>query len=195
LKFDIDDDNSYKPDTAGKFTALGISVPAEGVIVKVTLKSEPATAVKRHFKVVSINDKAINTVFSKYYVPATVKITQNDGKGKDTTQFTAVFDNDTSDTISDLKMYVDGDCGTTIAGTTETIDTVKYCRVASKSDLTESEEGNKLNATNNEKAYSITAVSYKVGASTTVFIKKAEFENFFESARGDDDLMVYSNKS
>jgi hypothetical protein len=68
------------------------------------------------------------------------------------------------------------------------------CVVASKSDLTESEEGNKLNATNVEKAHTITTVAYKVNDHFVV-IKKADYENFFENAYSDDDLMVYSNKS
>ena len=54
-----------------------------------------------------------------------------------------------------------------------------------------SETDNKLSAVNDEKAKSITAIYYKVGA-TPYTIYKADYEDFFDA--GSDDLMVYSNK-
>ena len=208
LKFTIDDDD-YTSTTnpaivpAGAadtyvITQIGTSVPSKWVVVKVTLKSEPEEIAKVNLNISEINEKEINSEFSKYYVPATVKITQNNGKGKDTTTYTAVFDNDTSNTISNLKLYVSGACGTTypdgIDSTADDTVGAGFCEVASKESLSESAEGNKLSANNADTSHSIAAVYYKVG-NTPVTILKTEFENFFENAYSDDDLMVYSNKS
>ena len=193
LKFDIDGDTSYKT-ADGKFSNLGISIPASWVIVKISLKSELDTA-KRYLKIDTINGKSINSEFSKYYVPAIVKVTQNNGKGKDTTTYTATVDNDSSDDVKNLKLYVDKTAANGYCPTAADVDDT-LCEAAHKDTLSEgSVEDNKFSATNDDKAHTITAISYVVGDGDPIVIYKSEFENFFEKAYSDDDLMVYSNKS
>jgi len=210
LKINIDGDD-YTTTSNPKIVAdgndwkienIGTSIPAEWLVVKVSLKSEYETATKRMFIVSEINGKAINSEFTKYYVPAKLKITQNNAKGKDTTTYTAELDNDTSLTVAALKLYVDQVSWACPAGTTAGTITwlTTKCVIASKDSLSEwSAEDNKFSANNADSARSITAISYEVGTisdqNPAIVILKSEFENFFENAYGDDDLMVYSNKS
>ena len=155
-------------------------------MVKVSLKSEVENATKVLLDVTEINGKPVSSSFSKYYVPALLKITQNNGKGKDTTTYYVEVENDTSDSVGNLKLFIGASCD----GEDEDACTL----VASKDSLSEWSD-NKLAATNGTSAASITAISYTVWTGDPVVILKSEFENFFENAYGDDDLMVYSNSN
>jgi hypothetical protein len=86
------------------------------------------------FIVSEVNGKSVNSEFSKYFVPAKIKITQNNGKGKDTTTYTADVDNDTSSTVSNLKLYTDNYAG---CATTGTVAGDTRCLVAHKDSLSE----------------------------------------------------------
>jgi hypothetical protein len=192
-----------------KIEGIGTSIPADGVVVNVTLKSEaPEAWAKAKLTISKVNGKNVNSEFSKYYVPALVKLTQDNAKGKDTTTYTAELTNDTSYDVSALKLFIDKwttcPSWTTPAGSTDLTNlptwkvVADYCLVAHKDSLSEgSAEDNKFSATNDDKAHSITAISYVVATDTpsTISIYKSEFENFFEKAYSSDDLMVYSNKS
>ena len=116
-------------------------------------------------------------------------------KEGDNTNYTLDVNNDTSNSVSYLKFYIDGTakCGSaakTMDATTHELDDTTNCVVkAEKSSL--SSTNNTFSAVNGDSAHSITAISYYVG-DTPVVIFKSEFEDFFKA--GSNDLMVYSNK-
>ena len=200
----------YKPE---------ITVPAAWVTVKVTLKSE--TAGEHTLDVTNVNwaTPAVTATFKKYFVPATLSITQS--KNGDTTKYTVDVDNEDNNSVTDLYFYIDWtawactkayaddlftvvpacvdtnsdnvcDNAAAIATAEATIATAKtYCAEVAKKTGTLSETDNKLSAVNDEKAKSITAIRYSVWA-TTYTILKSVYEDFFDA--GSDDLMVYSNK-
>jgi len=154
---------TYKPE---------ITVPAAGVVVKVTLKNESAG--EKEIQVVSVNENTnAKATFKKYFVPALLtNITQQ--KNGDTTRYTVNVNNDESDTVSNLHFYVNSgsaECTLATSGTACT-------SVASIKDSL-SETDNTLSAINEEKAKSITAVSYEVGG-TWYFIEKKNYEDFFK---------------
>ena len=162
----------------------GITVPSNGVVVKVTLKNElTGDAI---FEVVSINgNTSAKAKFQKYFVPALLTIHQQ--KNGDTTRYTVDVDNDTSDTVSDLHFYVNS--GSNECNAVDDIAT--KCEDVAHINDNLSETDNSLSAINGEKAKSITAIAYKVWG-VQYFISKKNYEDFFKI--GADDLMVYSNK-
>ena len=171
--FEADAGLTYKPE---------ITVPANGVVVKVTLKNELTG--DKVLEVLSVNENTnAKATFRKYFVPALLTISQQ--KNGDTTKYTVDVENDDSDTVSELRFYVNSgsDCKLSTSGTT--------CTDVAHINDSLSENGNTLSAINDEKAKSITAISYKVGGQL-YFIEKATYEDFFKA--GSDDLMVYSNK-
>ena len=162
----------------------GVTVPSNGVVVKVTLKNELTGDKVLEVKSINGNTSAKAT-FRKYFVSALLSIHQQ--KNGDTTRYTVDVDNDTSDTVSDLHFYVNG------SGECKTAADVSTTKCEDVAHITDSlsETDNTLSAINWEKAKSITAISYKVW-SDTYFISKDTYEDFFKI--GADDLMVYSNK-
>jgi len=208
LKIDIDGD-TYTVDSKSAAYQIDcnegvctikpeVKVPAEGLVVKVTVKSEIADGMRSFILEKANDNKSVKTTFNKYWVSALLEnMTQK--KEGDETKYTLEVNNDTSNPVSDLRFYIDKDTdhkctevdveNDLVADTSLELDD-SYCTVAAKKASLSSKD-NSFSAVNEEKAHSITAISYFVGE-TPVVIFKSQFEDFFKA--GSSDLMVYSNK-
>ena len=176
-----------------------ISIPAEGVVVKVSLKSEAdgeRVLTLTHVNVPNPTTSNANEsrVFKKLYLPAILDMSQ-EKKGDITKYNIDVEKDDSSTTVSALKFYVDGASTTCTAGAS-IITPPDGCTPLDIVTGNLSDTDNTWEAVNAEAAKSIKVISFTLtvnSAPTTYYIARSDYEDYFK-VNGGDYLMVFSNK-
>ena len=202
LKVVVDGDDISKEATFGEtyltFTP-DVPVPAEGIVVKVSLRSEVTVAddddgarilTLTHVNLPADEEPAANNSnqsrkFQKLYLPAILKITQ-EKKGDVTKYNIDVEKYDSATTVSGLKFLVED--------TNKACTTADSCKVLDIVSDVLSDNDNTWEAVNGDSAKSVKFIQYTIdNADTPVTISRSVYEDYFK-VNGGDYLMVFSNK-
>jgi len=164
-----------------------LTVNSDGVVVEIRVDvDELATTTK----LVTVSDLVINTTpanktFTKAFVNDLVSFAKVDEGDMEATLWFDVDLDDSADTVSNVKVYVDATswAGCTAQTLTSTFDTTQngsYCLVDTLPTLSEGSD-NDLEVINpTDSAKFITAIEYTSSKDGTVTILKKEFDDYFK---------------